>query len=170
MIDFSAPKVINTQKRKSKEKTSQDHAQDKEDAKSVLKCADLTNGQYLENTIEASEKYMIETQPRSHLDATSIASSSSNNRSADLRMPHYTHLIKLNDRFIFQAACCLPLKVVAASLDGNSVSGKTLFTTHSTSGGGKLVYEFLGTGKELVVDVKRGDSAKAQRLIFLLSK
>ena len=72
----------------------------------------------------------------------------------------------LDNGLIFQAACCLPLKVIAASLDGEAVSGKILFNSHSEEMGGKLVYEFQGKGTELIVDIKRGESTRAQRLIF----
>jgi hypothetical protein len=58
------------------------------------------------------------------------------------------------------------LRVIAANLDGDTVSGRVLYSTHSDKEGGKLVYEFQGEGSELIIDVKRGDSTKAQRLIF----
>jgi hypothetical protein len=67
---------------------------------------------------------------------------------------------------VFQAACCLPLRVIAANLDGDTVSGRVLYSAHSNEEGGKLVYEFQGEGSELIIDIKRGDSSKAQRLIF----
>ncbi|MCF6149251.1 MAG: hypothetical protein E3K37_11415 [Candidatus Kuenenia sp.] len=169
LIDFSAPKVINNRKRENKEMAPQDYAQNKADAKSVLSCANLANGQYLENIIEVAEKYMIETQPHDPQN-TKKSIRANLNRSDKVRLPHYTHLMKLNNRLVFQAACCLPLRVLAANLDGKSVYGKTLFKSHSNSGGGKLVYEFLGMGNELIIDLKRGDSSKAQRLTFLILK
>ena len=61
---------------------------------------------------------------------------------------------------VFQAACCLPLRVIAASLDCNTVSGRVLYNTHSENEGGKLVYEIQGKGSELIIDVRRGDSTK----------
>jgi len=84
----------------------------------------------------------------------------------NMRKPHYTFLFASNNRMVFQAACCLPLKVIAASLDGDIVSGKVLYDSHSENEGGKLVYEFQGEGSELIIDVIRGESTKAQRLIF----
>ena len=60
----------------------------------------------------------------------------------------------------------MPLRVIAANLDGDTISGKVLFSTHSDNEGGKLVYEFKGKGSELTIDVKRGDSTRAQRIIF----
>ncbi|MCP4254933.1 MAG: hypothetical protein GY775_16315, partial [Candidatus Scalindua sp.] len=57
-------------------------------------------------------------------------------------------------------------KVIAANLDGDTVSGKVLYSTHSDNEGGKLVYEFQGKGSELIMDVRRGDSTRAQRLRF----
>ncbi len=61
----------------------------------------------------------------------------------------------------------MPLKVIAASLGGNAVSGRVLFNSHSEECGGKLVYEFDGKGTEMIIDLKRGESTRAQRLIFL---
>ncbi len=167
LIDFSAQKVTSNRERKNTGKTPHDYALDRADAMSVLHCANLPNDQYLENAIQASEKHMIKTQlQQNNTPQNTIPINANNNRPTDRKIPHYTHLIELKGHLIFQAACCLQLKIFAASLDGKSVSGKTLFNSHSDSGGGKLVYEFLGTGKELIVDLKRGESANAQRLIF----
>jgi len=83
-----------------------------------------------------------------------------------LRKPHYTRLFASDNKMVFQAACCLPLRVIAASLDGDTVSGRVLYYTYSESEGGKLVYEFQGEGSKLIIDVRRGDSTRAQRLIF----
>lgn len=167
LIDFSAQKVTSTRERKNTDKTPHDYALDRVDAMSVLHCANLLNDQYLKNAIQASEKHMIKTQPQhNNIPQNTIPINANNNRPTDRKIPHYTHLIELKGHLIFQAACCLPLKIFAASLDGKTVSGKTLFNSHSDSGGGKLVYEFLGTGKELIVDLKRGESTNAQRLIF----
>ncbi|MBT6563114.1 MAG: hypothetical protein HON76_11380 [Candidatus Scalindua sp.] len=60
----------------------------------------------------------------------------------------------------------MPLRVIAANLDGDTVSGKILYCTHSDKEGGKLVYEFQREDSELIIPVKRGDSTRAQRLIF----
>ena len=84
----------------------------------------------------------------------------------NMRKPHYTFLFASDNKMVFQAACCLPLKVIAASLDGDTVSGRVLYNTHSEKEGGKLVYEFQGEGSELIIDVRRGESTKSQRLIF----
>ncbi len=83
-----------------------------------------------------------------------------------LRKPHYTRLFVLSDKMVFQAACCFPLRVIAANLDGNAVSGRALYNTHSENEGGKLVYEIQGNGSELTIDVRRGNSTRAQRLFF----
>ena len=112
-----------------------------------------------DNKIEAKEKYMTETMPGKTSKATSLGA-------GGMRRPHYTHLFALDNKMLFQAACCLPLRVIAANLDGDTVSGRVLYSTHSDKEGGKLVYEFQGEGSELTIDVKRGDSTKAQRLIF----
>ncbi len=77
-------------------------------------------------------------------------------------------LLIFQDKLVFQAACCLPLRIFAASLDGNVVSGRVLFNNHSEEDGGKLAYEFIdtSTGTEMIIDLKRGESSKAQRLFF----
>jgi hypothetical protein len=71
---------------------------------------------------------------------------------------------------IFRAACCLPFKLIAAGINDNIVYGRTLYTIRSDENGGKLVYEFMGKGAEVIIDLKRGESTKLQRLIFLCDK
>jgi len=102
---------------------------------------------------------MIETTPGKNAKAASLGP-------GGMRKPHYTRLFALENKMIFQAACCLPLRVVAADLDGDTVSGRVLYSAHSDEEGGKLVYEFRGEGSELIIDVKRGDSTRAQRIFF----
>ena len=109
--------------------------------------------------LEADEKYLIDTNPGKPSKAAVAGG-------GGVRKPHYTRLFVLDDKMVFQAACCLPLRVIAASLDCNTVSGRVLYKTHSENEGGKLVYEIQGKGSELIIDVRRGDSTRAQRLFF----
>ncbi|MCP4264389.1 MAG: hypothetical protein GY777_02240, partial [Candidatus Brocadiaceae bacterium] len=109
--------------------------------------------------LEAEEKFLIDTNPEGPSKAAS-------KMKGGLRKPHYTRLFVLGNKMVFQAACCFPLSVIAADLDGNTVSGRVLYKTHSEGEGGKLIYEFQGKGSELFIDVRRGDSTRAQRLFF----
>ena len=110
---------------------------------------------------------MVETQPYNYnKTAPSLQNSDVSMRHKGSRRPHYSHLLVLDDTLIFQGSCCLPLKVIAASLDGNPVSGRVLFASHSEEGGGKLVYEFQDKGTEMIIDLQRGESSRAQRHIF----
>jgi hypothetical protein len=139
--------------------------QDAADAEAILKGANLAEKLSPKTAYEATEKYLIETRP---MNAESKISESSVNtmRQKGIRKPHYTRLFLLDQHIIFQAACCLPLEVIAASLNGKPVSGRILFCHHTDETGGKLVYEFSGRGTEMIIDVRRGESTKAQRLIF----
>ena len=150
-------------RRKSVGKTPSDETikQDNEDAKKIISIVNLDGCMSPDNKIEASEKYLIEIMP-----GETQSKSSRNPGMGGLRKPHYTRIFALDNKMVFQAACCLPLRVIAANLDGDTVSGRVLYSTHSDKEGGKLVYEFQGEGSELIIDVKRGDSTKAQRLIF----
>ena len=163
LIDLTAPRAISQRNRNDEAASKESIAQDAEDAESVLKLAGLNK--QVKNIIDAREKYMVEIQP---LDGGTRSSGNKNlgMRQKGVRRPHYTRLLVFDNGLIFQSACCLPLKIIAASLDGNPVSGRMLFNSHSEEGGGKLVYEFLGKGTEMVVDLKRGEGLKAQRLIF----
>jgi len=163
LIDLTAPRAISQRNRNDEVASKESIAQDAEDAESILKLAGLNK--QVKNIIDAREKYMVEIQP-----VNKETSSSSNKnvgmRQKGVRRPHYTCLLVFDNGLVFQAACCLPLKIIAASLDGAPVSGRILYAYYSEEGGGKLVYEFLGKGTEMVIDLKRGESAKAQRLIF----
>ena len=165
LVDLTAPKVLSRRNRAENSATQENISQDAEDAKIILRYAGLEGNLTPKSIIEADEKYMIETQPANP--ATSSSTSSNiEMRQKGIRKPHYTRLLVLDNGLVFQAACCLPLKVIAASLDGETVSGKILFNSYAEECGGKLVYEFQGSGTEMIVDVKRGESTKAQRLIF----
>jgi hypothetical protein len=157
LINLNAPKVESHVKRTGK--TEESIKQDREDAIKVISLAGLDGEVSLDGEIEPEEKYLIETMPGQSPKAASL-------RQGGLGNPHYTHLFALDKRMIFQAACCLPLTVIAASLDREAVAGKVLYNSHSENEGGKLVYEFQGEGSELIIDVKRGDSTKAQRLVY----
>ncbi len=167
LVDLNAPKSLGRSNSRIRNNTSKETiTQNLDDAEKVLKLAGLDVNSSIK-TAEAGEKYMIEMQT----DNTINNSSKNTNTSfgigqKGLRKPHYTRLLVFDKKLFFQAACCLPLKVIAASLDGNTVSGKVLFDSHSDKDGGKLVYELLGTGPELIIDVQRGDRPRAQRIIF----
>jgi hypothetical protein len=166
LVDLSAPRVLSRRNRAGNIPSPDSITQDAEDAETILGlvglCADLSPG----NIIDAREKYMIETQPdKEEISSLQIPDIGMGQKGA--RRPHYARLLVFPHALVFQAACCLPLKVIAASLDGNPVPGRMLFNRHSEEHGGKLVYEFLGKGAEMVIDLKRGESSRAQRHIFL---
>ena len=165
LVDLTAPKVMSRRNRAEISATQESISQDAEDAKIILRYAGLEGNLIPKSIIEAKEKYMIETQP-ANTATSSSASSNIEMRQKGVRKPHYTRLLVLDNGLIFQAACCLPLKVIAASLDEETVYGRILFNSHSEECGGKLVYEFQGKGTELIMDIKRGESTRAQRLIF----
>jgi len=165
LVDLTAPKVLSRRNRAENSATQENISQDAEDAKIILRYAGLEGNLTPKSIIEADEKYMIETQPANP--ATSSSTSSNiEMRQKGIRKPHYTRLLVFGQKLIFQAACCLPLKVIAARMDGEAVSGRVLFNSHSEECGGKLVYEFQGKGAEMIVDIKRGESTRAQRLVF----
>ncbi len=159
LIDPEAPKVES--RRKAKTPSDESIKQDNEDAERIMSLVEIDDSVSSDNKIEPVEKYLIETMlgdPQNQ--------SAKNSGMGGLRKPHYTRLFVLDNKMLFQAACCLPLRVIAANLDGDTVSGKVLYSTHSDSEGGKLFYEFQGEGSELIIDVRRGDSTRAQRLRF----
>ncbi len=164
LVDLNASKAESHSSRAGKAPTEESIEQDRNDAKGVMSLTGLDKSVSLDNKIEAGEKYMIETRPNESKSHTSKTPGMG--MKVNMRKPHYTFLFASNNRMVFQAACCLPLKVIAASLDGDIVSGKVLYDSHSENEGGKLVYEFQGEGSELIIDVTRGESTKAQRLIF----
>lgn len=159
LINLNALKVESRRKRTDKTPTEESIRQDREDAEKVMNLAGLDGEVCLDDKIEPEEKYLIETTPGKSSKAASSGQ-------GGLRRPHYTRLFASDNKMVFQAACCLPLRVIAASLDGDTVSGRVLYCTHSENEGGKLVYELQGKGSKLIIDVKRGDSTRAQRLIF----
>ncbi|MFQ5965074.1 MAG: hypothetical protein ACE5KZ_12425 [Candidatus Scalinduaceae bacterium] len=165
LVDLTAPKALTRHGRKMNRASKAVITQNFEDAETILKLAGLNINLDSENIIEAGEKYMIETQTNNTTVRPSEKTTIGIMQKAN-RRPHYTRLLVFDNSLIFQAACCLPLKIVAASLDGNNVSGRVLFNSHSESGGGKLVYEFMEKGTRMVVDLRRGESTRAQRLIF----
>jgi hypothetical protein len=170
LIDLTAPKALSHNKTK-RTLTKEIIAQNLEDAERILALAGFDINMRSYNVIEASDKYMVETPPDSTV--TNLTRKSTGNTiKRGLQKPHYMRLLIFQDKLVFQAACCLPLRIFAASLDGNVVSGRVLFSNHSEEDGGKLAYEFTGTsigrGTEMIIDLKRGESSKAQRLFFTL--
>lgn len=164
-VDLHAPKALSLRTRTRTVASKDSIVQDLEDAKAILELVGLSFNLSSENIVHACEKYMVETQPYNKT-IPSLQNSDVSMRQKGSRRPHYTHLFVFDDTLIFQASCCLPLKAIAASLDGNSVSGRVLFASHSEEGGGKLVYEFQGKGTEMIIDIQRGESMRAQRQIF----
>ncbi len=164
MVDLNASKAESHRSRAGKVPTEESVEQDQKDAEGIMSLTGLDKSVSLDNKIEAGEKYMIETMPNKSKSHTSKTPGMG--MKVNMRKPHYTFLFAPENKMVFQAACCLPLKVIAASLDGDSVSGRVLYCTHSENEGGKLVHEFQGEGSELIIDVRRGESTKAQRLIF----
>jgi hypothetical protein len=158
--DLTAPRAVSRRSRSSQ--TDENRAIDLENARFILELIGIYGSVCLKNAFEAQEKYMVETQP----EGTPSAVPGISLKQKGHRKPHYTHILAHNDNLVFQVACCLPLKIIAASLDGYPVSGRILFNTYSDEDGGKLVYEFTGDGREVVIDLKRGNSTRVQRLIF----
>lgn len=166
LSNLTAPRVVSHRNRTGNSGSGENILQDAEDAAIILKSAGLDNNLSPENIIEAGEKYLVETQPGSTAKNPPDTLNIGMRQRGGIRRPHYTRLLVFDGSLIFQAACCLPLKVIAASLDGEPVSGRIIFHSHSEKEGGKLVYKFMGKGKELIIDLKRGESTRAQRLIF----
>ena len=162
-IDLNVIKVASRRKRSLTSTPEEIIAQDTKDAETILNSTDvkLRTGK----VIEATEKYLVERKTVNPVESSS-KSTTIDMKQQGVRKPHYTRLLVFDKRLVLQAACCLPLKVIAASLDGEPVSGRVLFNSHTEKEGGKLVYEFQGKGAEMVLDLKRGESARAQRLIF----
>ncbi len=165
LVDLSATKVLGRKHRRANGTASEIITQNSEDAANVLKLVDLDANLRSDNIIESRDKFLVETQSDS-VTTGSTSKSIAGIMKKGLRKPHYTRLLIFEDKLVFQAACCLPLKVFAASLDGNVVSGRALFSSHSKENGGKLAYEFAGKGTEMIIDLKRGESTRAQRLVF----
>ncbi len=164
LVDLNASRAESHRSRAGKVPTEESVEQDQKDAEGIMSLTGLDKNVSLDNKIEAREKYMIETRPNESKSHTSKTPGMG--MKVNMRKPHYTFLFASDNKMVFQAACCLPLKVIAASLDREAVTGKVLYSTHTENEGGKLVYEFQGEGSELIIDVRRGESTKAQRLIF----
>ncbi len=168
LIDLSAPKVLGHSNRRGNNTSDEIIAQNLEDAGKILALADFDIDVCTGNTIGPDEKYMVEIR----LDSASTVQNEKpivDMIKKGLRKPHYTRLLICQDKLVFQAACCLPLRVTAAGLDGNVVSGSVLFNSHSEEDGGKLIYEFPDKGTEMAIELKRGESKRAQHLIFAIT-
>jgi len=159
LVNPEFPKIESRRNKAGKTPSEESIKQDQEDAEMMIKNVDLGEPVRSDDRIEADEKYLIDTMPGELSKAASMVKGAP-------RKPHYTRLFKFDDKMVFQAACCMSLKVIAANLDGDTVSGKVLYCTHSANEGGKLIYEFRGKGSELILDVRRGDSTRAQRITF----
>ncbi|MCF6156641.1 MAG: hypothetical protein E3K36_15715 [Candidatus Brocadia sp.] len=165
MVNRAAPKALSRRNRAENTTTADSIAQDAKDAETILKLAGLNVNQSLKVLMNTDEKYMIETQPDNEA-VHSTHTQDISKRQRGIRRPHYTRLFAFDNTLVFQVACCLPLKIIAASLDGNPVCGRILYNSYSEEGGGKLVYEFQGRGVEMIIDLMRGESTRAQRHIF----
>ncbi len=159
LVDMNAPKVESRMSKVAKAPTAVSIKQDNDDAEKIMNHVDLGEPVSPVDKREAEEKFLIDTNPGGPSKAAS-------KMKGGLRKPHYTRLFVLGNKMVFQAACCFPLRVIAANLDGNTVSGRVLYSTHSENEGGKLVYEIQGNGSALTLDVRRGDSTRAQRILF----
>ena len=159
LVNLNALKVESHRSRAGKTPSGESVKQDNKDAEKVMSLVEMDGRVSPDDMVEPDEKYMTETMPGKTSKSVSLGV-------GGMRKPHYTRLLALDNKMVFQAACCLPLRVIAANLDGDTVSGRVLYSAHSDEEGGKLVYEFQGEGSELIIDIKRGDSSKAQRLIF----
>ncbi|MFQ5713388.1 MAG: hypothetical protein ACE5GU_05100 [Candidatus Scalinduaceae bacterium] len=166
LVDLAAPKALSRHSRTIGNTSKESITQNLEDAETVLKHAGL-NINLASEIIEASEKYVIETQPNNTVTSSSEKMTIGMSLKGNQRS-HYTRILVFDNKLVFQAACCLPLKVIAASLDSDTVAGRALYNSHSEKCGGKLVYEFMGKGKEIILDLRRGESIKVQRLIFAI--
>ena len=168
--DMSAPRAQSRRSREGQAPTPESVQQDANDAAGVLALAGICEDLRSVKVLEPDEKYLVEaaqTPPAEN----SQEVSGGGVKPKTPRRPHYTRLFALDNTLVFQAACCLPLKIVAASVDGASVAGRVLFSSHSEESGGKLVYEFKGKGNELVIDLQRGErGGRLQRLIFRSNK
>ena len=82
--------------------------------------------------------------------------------------PHYSRLLVYGDKAVLAVGCCKPLTVLAAEIDGTPVQGTTILSEHSEEKGGKLLYEIKEKGNRLVVDLKRGESSRFQRVVFAI--
>lgn len=165
MVNHAAPKVLSRRNRTENTTSTDSVAHDAKDAETILKLAGLDVNRSLKVLMNTDEKYMIETQPDNEA-VHSTHTQDISKRQRGTRRPHYTRLFVFDNTLVFQAACCLPLKIIAASLDGNPVCGRILYNQYSEGGGGKLVYEFHGRGVEMIIDLIRGESTRAQRHIF----
>ncbi len=165
LVNLAVPKVLSRRNRGGNTATTDSLAQDAKDAETILKMAGLDLNLSLKDIILAEEKYMIETQPDNET-VHSAQTQDISMKQRGIRRPHYTRLLVFDNVLVFQAACCLPLKIIAASLNGNPVCGRSLYNGYSEEGGGKLVYEFQGSGAEMIIDLMRGESTRAQRHIF----
>lgn len=139
----------------------------REDAERTLRLAGLDYHLFPKVRFEAQNKFLIETAPNQSPSTSGRKGVTPANKKR-VRKPHYAYLLQMNNRLLFQAACCKPLKIIAASLDGNAMSARTLYREHSKDGGGKLVVEIeiADSGHEVILDMQRAESSRVQRYIF----
>lgn len=165
LVNLTAPRVLSRRNRAGNTATTDSVEQDTKDAEMILKMAGLNPNFSLKDIFHGEEKYMIETQPDNEA-VPSTQTQDISMKQRGIRRPHYTRLLVFDNALVFQAACCLPLKIIAASLNGNPVCGRILYNRYSEECGGKLVYEFQGSGAEMIIDLMRGKSTRAQRHVF----
>ncbi len=163
--DMSAQRA-QSRRREGQSPTGESVLQDANDAAGVLTLAGMWECLRVARVLEPDEKYLVESAQTPPVGNTQEPSSGGAKPKAP-RKPHYIRLLESDNALVFQSACCLPLKIVAAAIDGVSASGRVLFSAHSEAGGGKLLYEFQGKGDELIIDLQRGEKgARLQRIIF----
>lgn len=83
--------------------------------------------------------------------------------------PHYTRLLVYEDKLVLAVGCCKSLSIIAAYIDGQRIEGSPMVSCHSDESGGKLLYMFKTKGRRLIIDVKRGNGDRFQRLAFEIS-
>ncbi len=116
--------------------------------------------------VEAHDKFLINIS--NNISAPSVVKPKHNANKTRTKKPHYAHMFRYGDKLFFQAACCKPLKLIAASSGELAVRIKTLYDKHDDNNGGKLVVEMLElqSGLDVVIDMQRADSSRVQRYIF----
>ena len=173
VLPVSAPHVLRIESHK-KSRAAAPSAEavnlDREDAERILRLAGLDYRLFPKVRLEAQDKFLIETAPNQSPSTSGRKDVTPANKKR-ARKPHYAHLLQMSNRLFFQAACCKPLKIIAASLDGNPVSARILYRWHSKDGGGKLVIEIeiADSGHEVILDMQRAESARVQRYIFTVA-
>lgn len=111
---------------------------------------------------------MLEPAEKTMMGEAPPGASGSRPQGAGSGKPHYTRLLLYEDMAVFAAGCCKPLTVLRAEMDGLPIEAEIILSRHSEESGGKLLYGINAKGNRLVIDLRRGDSARFQRLAFVI--